>query len=218
MTRRHERIFCCGTARLRHDVPDELPILQSCGDRRKVMLDVQDKLAVLKSCTGIAQLRSDTEAEDDFERRGLVHSGAEAGRKRGCGVGVDLRVVRRARNGDIGKPCADQFCVNRSVNVHNNAVGGEPLGAVARDGVAVVKVAHLGRIERHVFPVVHLYLELTSPVNLFHGAEVAVGHDKLPIRRGEVKATAHHPNASENEPAETNDRTYVYGKSFKSAH
>jgi hypothetical protein len=67
MTRCLERIFRGGAARLRHDVSDELPILQGCGDRRKVMLDVQDKLAILKLRAGCAVIGFEPVIEDALQ-------------------------------------------------------------------------------------------------------------------------------------------------------
>jgi len=88
MTRCLERIFRGGAARLRHDVSDELPILQGCGDRRKVMLDVQDKLAILKLRAGCAVIGFEPVIEDALQ--GGTRSGdVEPERDDSCATAID---------------------------------------------------------------------------------------------------------------------------------
>src|SRR5258707_11401247 len=55
-------------------------------------------------------------------------------------VGVDLRLVRGARDGDVGKAGADELRVGPRVHVDEYSLGGDSLGAVGCDGVAMVEV------------------------------------------------------------------------------
>ncbi len=62
------------------------------------------------------------------------------------------------------------------VDIHENTVGGESLGAMTGDSVAVVEVPHLVGVEGDGFTVVHLYGELAVLVDLLHRAKVAVSN------------------------------------------
>ena len=62
------------------------------------------------------------------------------------------------------------------VDVNQNAVGREPLGAVRRDSIAVIEVPHLVGVETDLFAVVHLHGELSVFADMLHRAEVAVGN------------------------------------------
>jgi len=83
----------------------------------------------------------------DFERGGLGDVGAELRGKLGEIAREDLRVLRCARNGDVGKAGIDEFRVNVGVHVDQNALRGESLRTVRGHGVAVIEVPHLGWIE-----------------------------------------------------------------------
>src|SRR5258705_7317717 len=105
-------------------------------------------------------------------------------------VGVDLRLVRGARDGDVGKAGADELRVGPRVHVDEYSLGGDSLGAVGCDGVAMVEVPHAGGIEGDglLFPV-HLDSELAR-VEVLDCSKVAVGNSKLSCRRGELNAIA----------------------------
>ncbi|MHB8348754.1 MAG: hypothetical protein ACYDHM_16800 [Acidiferrobacterales bacterium] len=80
---------------------------------------------------------------------------AEAGDKRGGIVGISLRVVRSAGDGNIRKAGVYQLGVNIGVDVDEHALGGESLRAVAGDSIAMIEVPHLVRIEGYGFAVIH---------------------------------------------------------------
>jgi len=64
-----------------------------------------------------------------------------------CGVvGEYGCFVAGARDGDIAESRVEQVRMNADFSVDENPLGGEPLGAVAGDGVAVVKMAMFGRV------------------------------------------------------------------------
>src|SRR5207249_7144312 len=68
--------------------------------------------------------------------------------KVGSVVGVDLRVVASTRHRHIRKPAIHKFLARLlRVHVHEHAVGGLLLAAVARHGVAVVKMRILFYVE-----------------------------------------------------------------------
>ena len=105
-------------------------------------------------------------------------------------VGVDLRLVRGARDGDVGKAGADELRVGPRVHVDEYSLGGDSLGAVGCDGVAMVEVPHAGGIEGDgLLFAVHLDSEL-APVEVLDCSKVAVGNSKLSRRRGELDAIA----------------------------
>ena len=63
-------------------------------------------------------------------------------------VRVDLRIVAAAGEGDIGQALVDERLAGAiEVDMHQDTVGGLPLGAVARHGVAVVHVGMGAEIE-----------------------------------------------------------------------
>ena len=84
--------------------------------------------------------------------------------------------------------------------------------------VTVVEVSHFSRIERHFFAVVHLERDSTFLVEAFQYSKVAIGDLELTIRCCELKTTAHHPNPSENESAETDNSARVDSKGFERSH
>ncbi len=62
-------------------------------------------------------------------------------------IGKDSGFLAGAGDGDVAEARIEQVRMDAGVGVHEDALGGEALRAVAGDGVAVVKVAMLSRIE-----------------------------------------------------------------------
>ena len=62
-------------------------------------------------------------------------------------VGKEYGIVAGARDGDVCKAGVEQVRVNAGVGVNEDALGGEALGAVASDRVAMVEMRMLAGIE-----------------------------------------------------------------------
>jgi hypothetical protein len=56
-------------------------------------------------------------------------------------------IVAGAGDGDVAEAGVEQVRVDAGVGVHQDALGGEALGTVAGDGVAVVEMAMLVGVE-----------------------------------------------------------------------
>ena len=67
--------------------------------------------------------------------------------KIGSVIGVDLSVEACARDGDVGEAGVEQVRVDAGIGVNEDAFGGEALGAVTGDGVAVVEMTMLVGVE-----------------------------------------------------------------------
>ena len=74
------------------------------------------------------------------------------------------------------------------VHVHQHAVGGGSLAAVAGDGIAVIDMRVLPDVELHFLAGVQPDLEISFRVDLLDGSELAVGNVLVPVRRGELHA------------------------------
>ena len=62
-------------------------------------------------------------------------------------VGEERRLVARARDRNVAEAGVEQVRMDASIGVNEDAVGGDALGAVARDGVAVVKMTMFAGVE-----------------------------------------------------------------------
>ena len=83
----------------------------------------------------------------DFQRGGFGYIGAEFRTEFCHVVGEERGLMAGAGDGDIAKAGVEQVRVDAGIGVDEDAFGGEPLGAMAGDGIAVVKVAVLPSIE-----------------------------------------------------------------------
>src|SRR5712692_9977459 len=63
--------------------------------------------------------------------------------KIGSVIGVDLSVEAGAGDGDVGEAGVEEVRVDAGIGVNEDAFGGEALGAVTGDGVAMVEMATL---------------------------------------------------------------------------
>ena len=94
-----------------------------------------------------SDFRGDGRRLADLQRRGLGDIGAELRVELGEVVCEDGCFVAGAGDGDVSKTRIEQVWVDAGIGVHEDALGGEALGAVAGDGVAVVEMAVLGGVE-----------------------------------------------------------------------
>ncbi len=106
-------------------------------------------------------------------------------------IPVNLRIVAPGRHRHISQSRVDELLVGLlGIHVHQNAIGGGSLAAVAGDGIAVVEMRMLADIELYVPSVVQSNLKIPLRVDLFDGPELAVGNPLVPVRRGELHAVA----------------------------
>ena len=80
---------------------------------------------------------------------------AQTWRERSCGIRVELRVLGRAGDGNIGETAVYQLGVDGGVDVYQHTVSRESLGAVTGDGIAMIEVPHLFGVERNRFAIIH---------------------------------------------------------------
>jgi len=83
----------------------------------------------------------------DFQRGGLGDIGAELRAELGEVVGKERGFMAGAGDGYVTEAGVEQVRVNAGIGVHEDALGGEPLRAVAGNGVAVVEMAVLCWVE-----------------------------------------------------------------------
>ncbi len=83
----------------------------------------------------------------DFQGRSLRYVGSELGSELGHVVGVKCGLVAGAGNGDVAEAGIEQVGVDAGIGVDEDAFGGEALGAVTGDGVAVIEMAMLIGVE-----------------------------------------------------------------------
>jgi len=62
-------------------------------------------------------------------------------------IGINARIHAGTGYGDIGKPRVYEVGMHRGIDVDQDTVGGESLGAVAGDGIPVIKVTVLLGVE-----------------------------------------------------------------------
>jgi len=88
---------------------------------------------------------------------GFAHIGAEALGKGGGIIGVNVGVLGRARNGDVGKAGVEEFGERIGVHIDEDAVFGQTLGTVAGKGIAVIEVAHPSGVKIDSSSVIHFH-------------------------------------------------------------
>jgi hypothetical protein len=111
--------------------------------------------------------------EVECSRLGHIRSETLAER---CGVvRVNPCVFGSAGDGDVGESVVDETAAGFGIYIGDHTPGGEPLCAVRRDGVSVIELAELSRVETDgasLFPV-HEYGEAVR-LHLRDGPQVAV--------------------------------------------
>ena len=80
-------------------------------------------------------------------------------------VGEERRLVARARDRNVAEAGVEQVRMDASIGVNEDAVGGDALGAVARDGVAVVKMTMISGAKLDLAVVVEARGDLASRSN-----------------------------------------------------
>ena len=95
-----------------------------------------------------------------------------------------------AGDGDVAEAGVEQVRVDAGVGVNEHALGGEALGAVTGDGVAVVEMAMLAGVELDLAVVVEAGGEAAIRMDRFDDGEVAIGNAERFVGCGELDAVA----------------------------
>jgi len=111
--------------------------------------------------------------------------------KIGSVIGVDFSVAACARDGNVGEAGVEQVWVDAGIAVNEDALGGEPLGAVTGDGVAVVEMAVVAGVELDLAVVVEARRNATLGLNCFDQGHVAIGNAERFVGRGELDPVAY---------------------------
>ena len=80
--------------------------------------------------------------------------------------------------------------MNTGIGIHEDALGGEALGAVAGDGISVVEVAMLLGIELDLAVVIEPCCDSTIGRKRLDCGEVTIGDSKGLVGRGELYVVA----------------------------
>ncbi len=106
-------------------------------------------------------------------------------------VGEELRIVRSARDGDIGHAVVEQVLrAQLRIHMHQHPFGGLPLAGVAGHGIAVIEMRMPGRIELHGAAIVHAKRH-SAFGDALNRSRLAVRNFQVVRRRGELDAVAH---------------------------
>ena len=92
-----------------------------------------------------------------------------------------------AGDGDVAEAGVEQVRVDAGVGMNEDALGGEALGAVTGDGVAVVEMTMLSGVELDLAAVVQAGGEATIGMDRLDGREVAIGNAKRFVGRCELE-------------------------------
>src|SRR5208282_5125744 len=114
-----------------------------------------------------------------IESGGFTHIGAEALGKRGGIIGVNVGVLGRAGDGDVGKAGVEEFGERIGVHVDQDAAFGQTLGTVAGNGIAVIEVAHPGGVKSDSSSVIHFDGQAIVIVDGFDPAAITVVHVEI---------------------------------------
>ena len=96
-----------------------------------------------------------------------------------------------AGDGDVGEAGVEQVWVDAGIGVNEDAFGGEALGAMTGDSVAVVKMAMLAGGEVDLAVVVEAGGHVGIGRNRLDYCKVAIGNAQRFIGRGELDAVAY---------------------------
>src|ERR1700722_11815039 len=89
-------------------------------------------------------------------------------------VGEERGLVASTRDGDVAEAGVEQVRVDTGIGVDENAFGGEPLGAMTGDGIAVVEMTMLTAIEFDLAVVVEADGQATIGVDRLDRGHVAI--------------------------------------------
>ena len=98
--------------------------------------------------------------------------------KIGSVIRVDLNVVACARDRDVAEAGVEQVWVDTGIGVNEDPFGGEALGAVTGDGVAVVEMTMLVGVEFDLATVVEADGQATLGVDRLDRGHVAICNAK----------------------------------------
>ena len=123
-----------------------------------------------------------------IEGGGFGHIGAEAlGKRRGI-IGVNVGVLGRAGDGDVGKAGVEEFGERIGVHVDEDAVFGQTLGTVAGNGIAVIEVPHPSGVKIDGSSVIHFDGQAIVIADGFDPAAITVVHVEILIIVRELDA------------------------------
>ncbi len=106
-------------------------------------------------------------------------------------VGEERGLVAGAGEGDVAEAGVEQVRVDAGVGVDKDAFGGESLGAVAGDGVAVVEMTMLAWVELDLAIVGEARGETAIGMDGLDGGQFAIGNPERFVGRGELDAVPH---------------------------
>ena len=92
----------------------------------------------------------------DLQGRGFRDIGSQLGPELCNVIGEERGLVAGPGDGDVGEAAVEQVWVDASIGVDEDAFGGEALGAVTGDGVAVVEMTMLRGVELNLADGRHL--------------------------------------------------------------
>ena len=125
-----------------------------------------------------------------IEGGGFAHIGAEALGKRGGIIGVNVGVLGRAGDGDVGKAGVEEFGERLGVHIDEDAVFGQTLGTVAGDGIAVIEVPHPSGVKIDSSSVIHFDGQAIVIAYGFDPPAITVVHVEVLIIVRELDAIA----------------------------
>src|SRR5580658_3046111 len=112
---------------------------------------------------------------------GFAHIGAEAlGKRRGI-ISVNVGVLGRAGDGDVGKAGVEEFGKRIGVHIDEDAVFGQTLGAVAGNGIAVIEVPHPGGVKIDSSSVIYFHGQAIVIADGYNPAAITVVHVEILI-------------------------------------
>src|SRR5580704_9691987 len=121
---------------------------------------------------------------------GFAHIGAEVLGKRSGIIGVNVGVLGRAGDGDVGKAGVEEFGEGIGVHIDEDAVFGQTLGTVAGNGIAVIEVSHPSGVEIDSSSVIHFHGKAIVIADGFDTAAITVVHVEILIIVRELDAIA----------------------------
>ena len=123
-----------------------------------------------------------------IEGGGFAYIGAEALGKGGGIIGVNVGILGRTRNGDVGKAGVEEFGERIGVHIDEDAVFGQTLGAVAGNGIAVIEMLHPSGVKIEGSSVIHFHGQAIVIADGFDPAAITVVHVEILIIVRELDA------------------------------
>src|SRR6202162_4821881 len=123
-----------------------------------------------------------------IEGGGFAHIAAEALGKRGGVIGINVGVLGRAGDGDVGKAGVEEFGERIGVHIDDYTIFGQTLGTVAGNGIAVIEVPHPSGVEIYSSSVIHFHGQTIVIADGFDPAAITVVHIEILIIVRELDA------------------------------